>query len=330
MRRWIKPGLAILLFGAAAIYLFSSADNIRLLRRLDAVSIILIVLALLVNIYLNGLQCQLLAGGFGIRMTARESFGISAYNTMVNHYLPARGGTLLRAAYFKRVHALAYSHYAAILAVAYLVSFLLAAGLGLAITPLTRRTASGWPGEMAGIFGVLLAATVALTVVILLAARRPVKTRWPRLDRILALFGEGIRTAAGAPGCLARVAIVTILNILVFGCHVWLTFRALGLPLGLPETIVIQCLVYFSLVVSITPAHLGIQEGIIVFGSHLFGVAFAPATVAAIINRTLTTIVVFAAGLVFMRDFGMILPDDGGSGPAPAPQGPEISGSEPP
>ena len=70
----------------------------------------------------------------------------------------------------------------------------------------------------------------------------------------------------------------------------------------------VQVLLFYSLLISITPGNLGLREGIIAFSAGFLGVGLEEALLVAIIDRAALVFSVFISGLyysqVVMKNFG--------------------------
>ncbi|MDZ7740338.1 MAG: hypothetical protein U5Q03_00900 [Bacteroidota bacterium] len=75
----------------------------------------------------------------------------------------------------------------------------------------------------------------------------------------------------------------------------------LGIHTFYPKLVLVNALVAFSMVFSVTPGNIGIKEGIIGLSSSLLGISPDQALLGAVLDRIIAIIVVFGLGLVFSR-----------------------------
>ena len=80
-----------------------------------------------------------------------------------------------------------------------------------------------------------------------------------------------------------------------------LIFEAVGSPVPVVDILAIRLLVSVFMLVTITPGNLGIREGAVAFSAQLLGIDVTAALFAALIERALNLVFVFALGSVFGR-----------------------------
>jgi uncharacterized protein (TIRG00374 family) len=238
---------------------------------------------------------------FAIDMDFREWFGLSACNSMFNYYLPAQGGLAVRAYYLKKKYAFAYSHYTSLLAGSQIISFLLSAAVGLGLTLLYKPIHGIWHGKFVVSFASLLALTVIGTFFLWVLLKLGRTFNNARLNNILRLFKEGLGLFLQNKKLIAAFCVFHILGVFAIGARLFVCFSAIGVDVVPLQMLIISSLTTFSLMLPLTPANLGIREGIISGCAYWFGLPADQALLAALIDRGAAIIMTFLFGLIFSR-----------------------------
>jgi uncharacterized protein (TIRG00374 family) len=276
----------------------------ELFSHLKKVSIFnLITLFFLVFLFqiILGYQFKFLMKMFEIEMDVREWFGLAACNSMFNYYLPARGGIAVRAFYLKKKYAFTYSHYMSMIAGSQIIAFFLSAGAGLGSALLYRPIYEIWLGKFIVLFIFLLGATVIGTIVLLVLLKLGKTFKNARINNILRLFEEGLNLFGKNKKMVGFFCFFYILGIFVVGTRLLICFSAIGVEVTPLQMLIIPSLTTFSMLLPLTPANLGVREGIISGCAYWFGLPADQALLAALIDRGAAVIMTVLFGLIFSR-----------------------------
>jgi uncharacterized protein (TIRG00374 family) len=255
----------------------------------------------LLSIYINSSQFKYLTEVFDIKLQFKEWFGLAVANTMHNYYTPARGGTVLKAFYLKKTHNLAYSKFISLTAGAYLLGFFLA--------------------SLSAVFFILLSAvlyrefyetvfliSVGLVAGTLLAAFLSIRVRFswifkkiPRLYNFASNVEKGLFFFKKNKRLLLKVLIFKFLFIVIMAIKLYWAFKAIGVETNLVNILIVQSLVVFSMVLSITPGNLGVREGIIGLLASMLDIPLKQAVLGALVDRAVMMCIVIFLGLIFTR-----------------------------
>ena len=271
------------------------------LKRISAVNLALLFAFVLVAHLMTGYRFKSLMQVFSIRLDFKEWFGVSVCNTMFNYYLPARGGIAVRAYYLKKKYAFAYSHYTSLLAGSQIISFFLSAVMGLGFTLLYKSIHGIWYGKFVTLFASLLAVTVIGTLVLLVLLKLGKTFNNARLSNILRLFKDGLDLFGKNKKLVLAFSVFHIFGIFVVGARLFICFLAIGVDVVPLQMLIIASLTTFSMMLPLTPANLGIREGIISGCAYWFGLPADQALLAALIDRGAAVIITFLFGLIFSR-----------------------------
>jgi uncharacterized protein (TIRG00374 family) len=151
------------------------------------------------------------------------------------------------------------------------------------------------------LFSCLLVLTLVLNIVFSFSLSLGKKLRNERLRRILENAKEGFGFFQKNWQLALRFSILLLTGIFISGARLFVCFSSIDLDVVPLQMLIISSLTTFSMVLSLTPANLGIREGIISFAAHLFGIPADKAVLAALIDRGAMVVVTFSFGLIFSR-----------------------------
>lgn len=291
----------LIIVAIASWYGYTHKDLFLHLKKISAFSLVGLLLAAFVSQILIGYQFRCLMKMFDINMGFREWFGLSACNSMFNYYLPTGGGIAVRAYYLKKKYDFPYSHYTSLIMGSNIVAFILSAGTGLGLTMLYKSVHGILYVNLIVIFSGLLFATVIGTLVLLLLLQLGKRFDSERLNNILRLFKEGLNLFLKNKKLVLTFSVFHILGIFAIGARLFICFSAIGVDVVPLQMLIIASLTTFSLMLPLTPANLGVREGIISGCAYWFGLPADQALLAALIDRGAAIIMTFLFGLIFSR-----------------------------
>ena len=298
-RSRVGTAVAVVLLALMVVYLATQRDLLIALRSIPPWMVGALIAVSIVGLVIQSFQFRTAIGIHGIELPLPEATALTVANTMANYYLPARGGTVVRAAYMKRVYRFPLTQYAAVTVSVTGLTMLTAAVfgfLGLLMVGLTDGDVDD--RVLASFVGVVVAAT--LGVVLAIAVTRMFKSG-SRLARIAGEFRSGMSLWANSRG---RLAVFLLWTVLLFGSQafrLWLSFRAVGVTVGLGSILVIQALVSVAFILALTPGNIGVKEGAIVFAAGFLGVDPGLALLASLVDRAASLLVTFGGGLLSVR-----------------------------
>jgi uncharacterized protein (TIRG00374 family) len=214
--------------------------------------------------------------------------------------LPARGGMALRALYLKQNHFFPYTQYVSFTAGTYLLNLSIAAFIALIL--------SGGLfifNALENIIFLYISSALLIFiigVIIFLYKFNPQKL--PEKHKVLKWIkqaAQGLKQFKNQPNKVFNLAVIQLGFILAISLRLFVAFQVLDMPVNYPKLILINALVAFSMVFSITPGNIGIKEGIIGLSSSLLGISPEEALLGAVLDRVVAIIVVFGLGGVFSQ-----------------------------
>ncbi len=241
----------------------------------------------------TGLMLRELSRFFGVRLTVLEWYGLPAVTTMGNYLTPVSGGLVARAVYLKQRYGLSYPRFLALLSSGYLVNFLVISAFGVFIA-LVRH------GRDTRILPLGLFFLAALVVILFLLHRPiPLPDGEGRVQRFLRDVTSGWPLLKSRGSLIGKLIGLSLVNILLGGGSLWLAFDALGMPIPGVDAILLSLCQAFSLLVSITPGNLGLQEWIVSLSSGLLGYGLGAGLLAALLVRAVTVLFILSQGPLF-------------------------------
>ncbi len=239
----------------------------------------------------RGLLTRELCRPFGVRLRVFEAVALASWTTLANYVAPLIGGAGMRSVYLKRRHGLSYSHFLSLHAGTYAVHFWIGGLAGLVALGLLPAL----PTASRSLLAILFAGVVFGCSLILFAPRwlRWLGTRGGRrLQRVL----EGAELLSSRRS--SSILLLLVANLLAMSASLFSAFKLLGVVLAPLEALLIATVTSYSVLLSITPASLGITESVIVFAAGLVSVGAPVALTAAGTKRIIAlAVTAIAAGL---------------------------------
>ncbi len=263
--RWVVTAL----LAGAVVYLLWQNDALAAgLRRLTlgetAVLAVLVVATWLCQA--EGLHVALTALGADIRR--RETVSLTLSSIALN-YLPAKAGTVLRAAALKYQYRVSYRDFVSQSVVRIGAMAIVSLALLLAWTAVAQ-------GERAPRPGAPLAAAMLLGAAALLFGV-------PRLGSLLPVRGNAARLLA--PRVLTATNLLLLVQFALVGVRLWFAMRAIGAPIDALDSLLIAPVMTVSTLLNITPGGIGLRELMTAFVGQQLGSSFDTLLVATLVDR---------------------------------------------
>lgn len=293
--RWRRPAgmaLAAILVAIGAVILLRHREALARDLELRTGWLAAVLVGELSLVAARAQVTRFLCRPFDVWLGPFEAVALAAWTSLANYVAPMIGGVGVRAAYLKRRHGLSLASLASIYAATYAVHFslLALAGLGLcwglpALEPAVRASLTLLFG------GLLVVGVVALGWPFGVPASGGIV--WRSLRRVV----EGWRRirASRLPSLVLLLLVYLVLGWGTFFAY----FRALSIPIGVAEALLVSVLAELSIVLAITPAGLGITESAVVFGAGLAAVPIPHAVAMAALRRGVTVVIAASVSSCF-------------------------------
>ncbi len=299
LKRIAKWALLTVLVGAGVAYAAGHPELLGSLRKMPAGALLVLIGISVAGLTCLGVQLKLLCAVFGTDLQANEWFGLAACNAMYNYLAPGRPGIVARALYLKRVHRLSYAHFSAVFAGSNVLALLVAGLIGTGAAG--AMALAGAPGrwKLLGVFVVLFSVSVGGACLLALSTKVVEYVPIAALRKVLVRAAEGITLYLKEKEALVKVACCRVLNVALAATGFYVSCRALGLVVTPVQAVAVQCMGTFAILLPLTPAALGIREGVVSYAAHLMGLPPQTAMLAALVQRGASVVVTFSLGLLF-------------------------------
>ena len=262
LARWSPWLLVALALAATGLLASRGADELALLRRLDPFAAIALVALQVAYLVVQ-------SGRFHVVLVRLAEHPVGFWpwlrlfviGRFLNLFVP-QAGNVYRAVELKRRFEVGYTRFVAAFVNAPWIAMVLNFAFGALVLGLIEPTAlvAGVPLWLALAVAALAAALGPWLVALLLplVPRRYRFAAWlhAQLEDMLRVTLASLRD----PGYLARVLAWTLAAFVQAVAMLWLTFVALGAPVGLAEAVAFYVLLQLATYVAITPGNLGVQE----------------------------------------------------------------------
>lgn len=239
----------------------------------------------------NGAFLRVIIRDFGIALSFIEYTAISVLTTFGNTFLPFRGGAGFRAVYLKKRYNFSYTHFMASLAGNYIIVFAVASFLALVGIAVLYAQKGYTQLPVTIIFASILVGT---TVVIIVSPKEmafiPIAAVRDRVKTVL----EGWHIIRSSRRTVITLILLTVVNLSLIAGMMLFEFRALGITSTDGTEVTFFQAFFFgavntlSLFVSITPASLGIREGLMMLVSSGVGIDPSHALAISMLDRAVT------------------------------------------
>jgi uncharacterized membrane protein YbhN (UPF0104 family) len=292
-RRFLPWACFALVLALMVFFLAREKDLSAALLRVSMLSLAGIFLLQCLFNAVTGLMLRELSLFFGVRLNVTEWYGLPAVTTMGNYLTPASGGLVARAVYLKQRYGLSYPRFLSLLSSGYLVNFLVISAVGMLLV-------LGRHSQDARVFSLALFFLAVFTVILFLLHRPvPLPDGEGRVKRFLRDVMSGWPLMKSRTSLIGKLIALSLVNILLGGSSLWLAFNALGYPVPGADAILVSLLQAFSLLMSVTPGNLGVQEGIVSLSSGLLGYGLGAGLLAALLVRAVTVLFILSHGPLF-------------------------------
>lgn len=301
MQQWQKKLFYLFVIIGLLLFIYWNADLFYSLKQISFIDLGVLFSFGIIAILINSTQFRYLAEVFNIRLKFREWFGLAVANTLHNYYTPARGGTVLKAIYLKKSYNLAYSNFISLTAGAYLLGFFLAslsAAFFILISFLLYNE------FYKTVFLISIGLVVATAIIGFFSWKvewSAVLKKFSRLHNFVLNVEKGLLFFKKNKRLLIKILLFKFLFIVIMAIKLYWAFRAIGVETNLITVLIIQSLVVFSMVLSLTPGNLGVREGIIGLLASMLDIPLKKAILGALVDRAVMMCIVIFLGLIFTR-----------------------------
>lgn len=299
--RILQIAIVLVVVAAFAWYLSSSWSDFQSLSIVNPLLFIPIAVLVILNIFTVGSLVETAIEPHGVKLKPSEIFGLSSLTRFGNYTSPGYLGTAIRATYIKKVHGVSYTKFSSSFIVSSALQFLISGIIALVIYFSNGNdSAVAQPIIIIGILLLVLIAILKLPLgkITSLLNRYSQRRGSKILDRLHSLLVNFDKVRV-YPGILSKMFLWMLLTLLVSSLMLILLYRTLGFDIGALEAIFITALGGWSIIFSITPANIGIREGLMALAAQLMSVPIPETLAVAILLRVVTFIVITVFAIYF-------------------------------
>lgn len=277
-----------------ASYVYANSHDFKQILLANPEQILLLMFIALITATLNGIIIKYLVEPFNIRLHVKEWFGLATITTFYNTIMPFRTGFFTKAAYLRERHSFSFTNLLAMMAGIYVINFFIVGMLGLASLAVMHFK-YGISNVLVTCFFVGVALS---TSAILIFPPKLAETKREFVNKFIRVV-NGWHLIKNNRRVLAVSSIVTLAQLLLSAYATTISFRVTHLDIDLYGAVFITCVGAVSVLIGITPANLGITEGLAVMTGWILGITSAQSLNAALIRRLASTVIIFILGPIF-------------------------------
>lgn len=275
-------------------YIYSNISDFKQISFANPEQLLVLLLAALMTAVLNGLIIKYLSEPFLITLHFKEWFGLATITTFYNTIMPFKSGLFAKAAYLKKKHSFSFTNFMAMMAGVYVINFFVVGIFGLFSLAVIY-----FKHHIFNLLATLLfAAIVSATGAILIFSPKLAEVNKEYLNKIIRVI-NGWHLIKNNRRILVVSAAVAVVQMAISSYAAIVSFRVIHLDIDLPGAIFIMSTAALSVIVGVTPANLGITEGLAIITGWVLGISTAQSLTAALIRRMATTLISFILGPIF-------------------------------
>lgn len=257
------------------------------------------------TIWISALKFRELSRLVGLKLRTSEWFGLSVIPTFQAYISPAQTGHIFRAIYLRARHDFKYHRYAATTVAVTLLEAAVAALIGLILTVALFRG----PVALSGFFAITLVCLCAGPFVLLAAARSRFAQGREWVSELADRVARSLTLIASTDARVLRLTALCASSVIARWVGLYGSFRACGFDVNALHILAVESVRTVASMINVTPANIGIAEGVIAGTATLFGVPAAESIPAAVVSRLIAMSLYIALGLWFTKSlFGTLIP----------------------
>lgn len=293
-KKLISTAILIAIAGFFIYYIYNNLSDFKQLTFANPFYLIALILLFLVSYIFISIITKNLLHPFGIHLKKLEVFALSIATGFYNLITPFRGGAIIRAKYLKEKYSFSYSDFLATLSASYVLVFFIGSFLGI--------ISIFWIYFSEEIFSyilfiIFLGIFIPMLLIILFSPKIPEsKNKW--INQFVNII-NGWNKIKNNKRIILITSIFTLFQLLIWAFMFYLQFGVFGFEITFAKALFFASLGNISLLISITPANLGITEAITIFSANTIGITPLQSLPITILGRAVQMIVLFILGPIF-------------------------------
>jgi len=293
IKYFISNLLLVVLLIIFARFLLSERSELVRLKEVPASVIATLVVLNVLFLFNSAFSVKVLMKAFGHDLPFKEWFGLSCITGMCSFFMPAKTGVMPRAFYMKKKYGFQLTKFFTSYLGYYIVTFITNSLTSLiAVYSIYRR--DGVFHE--GLFFFFLAVMICSIIFILFV--RVVK-RFNFKSNTINMVVNGLEYFKKQKRLLVKLLILNFISTVIFALKLLVSFRSVGVNVDFFTAFIVSGTIFLSLVLSLTPANLGVKELLITGVASLLGYTGISGALVSIIDRGIYFVVVMFFGAIF-------------------------------
>lgn len=289
-RRWAARVRLMLtaVFAGIAVWLFQHYQRQvaqLAVRSLDALGALVLANALSI-LLIAAIQMEVLSRVFWLRLPLREGVELTVASECQNMLLPLKGGAVFRSVYLRNVHGLAVGAFLLACAVHFLTGFLAIGLVGLVVS-LSHLSSMLGGAYIAGYAGAAALAVFGLCIPGVVGRFLGCRVNY---YEVLSVSSRVLK-----PGNLSALSLWNAALVVTYCVRIYCSFRTLGLRVQPGECLVAGTTILLLGTLNITPANLGVREGVLSAMMSFYGYSPAEGLVVSLLDRCVQVCILFPA-----------------------------------
>jgi LPXTG-motif cell wall-anchored protein len=252
------------------------------------------LISIILSIYCQGAILDTVIAPYNIKLTTKESFGLSSITRFGNYISIGYLGTAIRAAFLKRQYNIPVAVFSAGFMLTNVLFLIISGIIGLSMLVLKTSTANN---NLFAIIGVVL---MMLIVALILPFRRASilipKNRYTK--QIIVAIDE-YSSLRKNQKIIPRLVLWIMLLLFFSAVGLVSLYKIVGANESLSSLIFISLLSGWSMIFSITPANIGVNESLLVLGAGIVGVSLPYTITVGVLRQILVFITVSILAMYF-------------------------------
>lgn len=278
-----------------AVYFWSHLDSFSAaLSELNGIILGLVILTLLGQWVIRAWRDRFIYREVGFEIPVIALTVLNTLQVALNH-LPLRAGTVFTATEMKRYYGVSFAKFAAFFVLQSFFILTSATAVGT-ICVMIYGDLAEWQGQVAFAFmsGIFLSSMLALVLL-----RRPRCLLSGRLSDYVLKLAEGFGAVRSARWTFVKAYVFSVAVYVLVAIRMILLYRLVGVDLEIGHSILIASVVALSMFISLTPAAIGVREGLLAVFSVAIGYEASSGALVSAIDRGAALLVACSVALIY-------------------------------
>ena len=293
-KKILSVGILLVLIVLLVHYVLKNAGEFSQLKVVSPKLLVILLALMVLNYLFIGLGTRILLKPLGVKLGVGEAFALSLVTGFYNLITPFHGGMAIRALYLKKKHRFSYTNFISALSASYVLVFFVISILGIITSLLIYLTEKVFSWI---VFLVFLGFFLSLLFLMVFSPQgRKRRNSW--INKIIEVV-HGWHLIKNNRKAVSGIIVLSLVQTFVAAFMLYLQFKVFGLEIEFVKCLFLTAITTIGIVVSVTPAGLGINEAIVVFSAATIGISATQSLSVALLGRALSLVVLLILGPLF-------------------------------